>query len=133
LLQQLIEIHFNKTNHICGARIRTYLLEKSRVVSAAVHRLDSVACGTRGSRLLCSPWTHNPTTPPQHPTRNAPLHPPLQVHQLKGERSFHIFYQLVRAAGKDKALKAALRLPTKPQEFAYLAKSGCVVSRSCEG
>jgi hypothetical protein len=29
---KLIEIHFNKTNHICGARIRTYLLEKSRVV-----------------------------------------------------------------------------------------------------
>jgi myosin-5 len=32
---KLIEIHFNKTNHICGARIRTYLLEKSRVVSGA--------------------------------------------------------------------------------------------------
>lgn len=29
---KLIEIYFNKTNHICGARIRTYLLEKSRVV-----------------------------------------------------------------------------------------------------
>jgi hypothetical protein len=29
---KLIEIHFNKTHHICGARIRTYLLEKSRVV-----------------------------------------------------------------------------------------------------
>jgi hypothetical protein len=29
---KLIEIHFNNTNHICGARIRTYLLEKSRVV-----------------------------------------------------------------------------------------------------
>jgi hypothetical protein len=34
---KLIEIHFNKTNHICGARIRTYLLEKSRVVSDAPH------------------------------------------------------------------------------------------------
>lgn len=38
---KLIEIHFNKTNHICGARIRTYLLEKSRVVrpTAAHHCL----------------------------------------------------------------------------------------------
>ncbi|WIA33590.1 hypothetical protein OEZ86_006714 [Tetradesmus obliquus] len=74
---KLIEIHFNKTNHICGARIRTYLLEKSRV-----------------------------------------------VHQLKGERSYHIFYQLVRGT-KDKTQREALRLPNKPSDFAYLAKSGC--------
>jgi hypothetical protein len=51
----------------------------------------------------------------------------LQVHQLKGERSFHIFYQLVRGAGKDKALKAELKLPNKPSEFVYLSKSGCMV------
>lgn len=51
-----------------------------------------------------------------------------QVHQLKGERSFHIFYQLVRGAGKDKALKAELKLPNKPSEFYYLSKSGCMVS-----
>lgn len=30
---KLVEIHFNQTHHICGAKIRTYLLEKSRVVS----------------------------------------------------------------------------------------------------
>jgi hypothetical protein len=29
---KLVEIHFNATHQICGARIRTYLLEKSRVV-----------------------------------------------------------------------------------------------------
>eukprot|EP00878_Enallax_costatus_P022226 GHUV01023569.1.p1 GENE.GHUV01023569.1~~GHUV01023569.1.p1 ORF type:complete len:1540 (+),score=641.95 GHUV01023569.1:53-4672(+) len=74
---KLIEIHFNKTNHICGARIRTYLLEKSRV-----------------------------------------------VHQLKGERSFHIFYQLVRGT-KDESTRKALRLPIKVTEFNYLNKSGC--------
>lgn len=32
---KLIEIHFNQSHHICGARIRTYLLEKSRVVTQA--------------------------------------------------------------------------------------------------
>eukprot|EP00879_Flechtneria_rotunda_P012719 GHRR01013282.1.p1 GENE.GHRR01013282.1~~GHRR01013282.1.p1 ORF type:complete len:1481 (+),score=699.13 GHRR01013282.1:1396-5838(+) len=74
---KLIEIHFNKTNHICGARIRTYLLEKSRV-----------------------------------------------VHQLKGERSYHIFYQLIRGI-QDKPQRQALKLPNKPTEFAYLSKSGC--------
>lgn len=47
---------------------------------------------------------------------------------MKGERSFHIFYQLVRGAGKDKALKAELKLPNKPSEFVYLSKSGCMVS-----
>ena len=29
---KLLEIHFNASNHICGAKISTYLLEKSRVV-----------------------------------------------------------------------------------------------------
>lgn len=29
---KLLEIHFNASNHICGAKILTYLLEKSRVV-----------------------------------------------------------------------------------------------------
>jgi myosin-5 len=41
---KLIEIHFNKTNHICGARIRTYLLEKSRVVSG--NHVTSVSYGS---------------------------------------------------------------------------------------
>ena len=27
---KLIQIHFNQSNRICGARIKTYLLEKSR-------------------------------------------------------------------------------------------------------
>jgi myosin-5 len=48
------------------------------------------------------------------------------VHQLKGERSYHIFYQLVRGT-KDKTQREALRLPGKPSDFAYLAKSGCTV------
>ncbi|KAI8476203.1 MAG: P-loop containing nucleoside triphosphate hydrolase protein [Monoraphidium minutum] len=74
---KLVEIHFNQTHHICGARIRTYLLEKSRV-----------------------------------------------VHQLPGERSYHIFYQLVR--GADKRQRAAFKLPSKPQDFKYLAQSGCL-------
>lgn len=48
---KLIEIHFNSGHAIAGATIRSYLLEKSRV-----------------------------------------------VHQLPGERSYHIFYQLVSRA-----------------------------------
>lgn len=47
------------------------------------------------------------------------------MHQLQGERSYHIFYQLVR--GADKKLRDALRLPAKPEEFKYLAQSGCLV------
>lgn len=49
----------------------------------------------------------------------------MQVHQLPGERSYHVFYQLVR--GADKRLRAALKLPAKPQDFKYLAQSGCLV------
>jgi hypothetical protein len=48
------------------------------------------------------------------------------VHQLKGERSYHIFYQLVRGAGK--AQRQELRLPDHPTGFRFLAGSGCTVS-----
>jgi hypothetical protein len=50
---------------------------------------------------------------------------PPKARRLPGERSFHIFYQLVR--GADEALRAALRLPARPQDFQYLAQSGCLV------
>ncbi|KAG1663736.1 hypothetical protein FOA52_006105 [Chlamydomonas sp. UWO 241] len=73
---KLIQIHFNASNRICGARIKTYLLEKSRV-----------------------------------------------VHQLPGERSYHIFYQLVK--GASSAQRALYRLPAKPEEYRYLSSSGC--------
>jgi len=78
---KLIQMHFNASHHICGARIKTYLLEKSRV-----------------------------------------------VHQLKGERSFHIFYQMLRGL-KDPARRAALHLPPPnrdaPCAFKCLAQSAC--------
>lgn len=42
---KLLEIHFNASNHICGAKILTYLLEKSRVVhQIAVSPLPPPAC-----------------------------------------------------------------------------------------
>ena len=70
-----------------------------------------------------------PCVLPYHPTPPCCcVHP--QVHQLKGERSFHIFYQLVRGASKDKALKEQLKLPNKPNDYVYLSKSGCTV-RHC--
>jgi len=47
---KLIEIHFNQTNHICGARIRTYLLEKSRVVCS--HCCCRHCCSTQHRREL---------------------------------------------------------------------------------
>lgn len=44
------------------------------------------------------------------------------VMQTKGERNFHIFYQLL--AGADAALKQELNIRA-PQEYAYLSASGC--------
>ncbi|PSC73257.1 myosin-1-like [Micractinium conductrix] len=72
---KLIEIYF-RSGHIAGANIRTYLLEKSRV-----------------------------------------------VHQQRGERSYHIFYQLCRGATAEE--REALRLPAEPDSFAYLSGGGC--------
>lgn len=52
--------------------------------------------------------------------------PPCRVvHQLKGERSYHIFYQLVRGAGPE--LRQELCLPSHPTGFRFLAQSGCTV------
>jgi len=67
-----IDIHFDSSFSICGAKIDTYLLERSRVVS-----------------------------------------------QQRGERNFHIFYQLCSQKGLDNELaKRLLLLPAK--DFAYI-------------
>ena len=47
------------------------------------------------------------------------------VHQLKGERSFHIFYQLVRGASPEE--KAEFRPSDSSRAFAFLSQSGCMV------
>eukprot|EP01132_Coremiostelium_polycephalum_P007665 gene7665-9430_t len=44
------------------------------------------------------------------------------VYQTKGERNFHIFYQLI--AGADQQLKNELRIES-PDKFNYLSASGC--------
>lgn len=73
---KLIEIHFSMEGKISGAKIQTYLLEKSRVVQLA-----------------------------------------------RGERSYHIFYQL--CSGASSALKDKLNL--KPaSEYKYLNQSDCL-------
>jgi hypothetical protein len=53
-----------------------------------------------------------------------PLAPPKVVHQLKGERSYHIFYQLVRGANQEERKRYCL--PTSPSYFNYLKQSGCM-------
>lgn len=48
------------------------------------------------------------------------------VHQLKGERNYHIFYQLIRGASQE--IKDACKIPDNPASvFSYLNKSGCDV------
>ncbi|XP_068668431.1 myosin-1-like [Aristolochia californica] len=73
---KLIEIHFSTTGKICGAKIQTFLLEKSRVVQRA-----------------------------------------------KGERSYHIFYQL--CAGAPLALKERFNLKSA-SDYEYLRQSNCL-------
>ncbi|XP_006841789.2 myosin-1 [Amborella trichopoda] len=73
---KLIEIHFGNTGKICGAKIQTFLLEKSRVVQRA-----------------------------------------------KGERSYHIFYQL--CAGAPPSLRERLNLKLA-SDYEYLRQSDCL-------
>ncbi|KAM0937017.1 putative myosin ATPase [Dioscorea sansibarensis] len=73
---KLFELHFNPSGRFCGAKIETFLLEKSRVVQ-----------------------------------------------QARGERSFHVFYQL--CAGAPPLLKEQLNL--KPAyEYEYLKQNDCL-------
>ncbi|XP_020554045.1 myosin-2 isoform X1 [Sesamum indicum] len=74
---KLTEIHFSATGKMCGAKIQTFLLEKSRVVQLA-----------------------------------------------KGERSYHIFYQL--CAGAPSGLRGRLRLK-RACDYTYLNQSDCLV------
>ncbi|KAI3988184.1 hypothetical protein MKX01_011973 [Papaver californicum] len=73
---KLIEIHFSTTRKICGAKIQTFLLEKSRVVQLA-----------------------------------------------KGERTYHIFYQLCAGAPSDLKEKLNLKMAN---EYNYLRQSDCL-------
>ncbi|KAI0507448.1 hypothetical protein KFK09_013573 [Dendrobium nobile] len=73
---KLIEIQFNASGRICGAKIQTFLLEKSRVVQ-----------------------------------------------RTKGERSYHIFYQL--CAGAPLVLKDKFNLKSA-HEYEYLNQSDCL-------
>eukprot|EP00201_Polytomella_parva_P004306 CAMPEP_0175074708 /NCGR_PEP_ID=MMETSP0052_2-20121109/21489_1 /TAXON_ID=51329 ORGANISM="Polytomella parva, Strain SAG 63-3" /NCGR_SAMPLE_ID=MMETSP0052_2 /ASSEMBLY_ACC=CAM_ASM_000194 /LENGTH=420 /DNA_ID=CAMNT_0016343101 /DNA_START=77 /DNA_END=1336 /DNA_ORIENTATION=+ len=73
---KLIQIHFNKSHHMSGATIKTYLLEKSRV-----------------------------------------------VRQQMGERSYHIFYQLIRGCPPEE--RQSLHLPMTVDGFHYLNRSNC--------
>lgn len=73
---KLIDIYFDDSGKICGAKIQTYLLEKSRVVQ-----------------------------------------------QAKGERSYHIFYQL--CAGADEALRERIYL-RNAKDYQYLNQSSCL-------
>lgn len=45
------------------------------------------------------------------------------VHQLPGERSYHIFYQLCRGATAEERVDCLL--PDSLEDFAYLSQSGC--------
>lgn len=73
---KVMEMDFNAAGKICGAKIETYLFEKSRV-----------------------------------------------VRPVKGERSYHIFYQLCR--GAPSTMKERLNLK-KPMEYEFLNQSGCL-------
>jgi hypothetical protein len=53
---KLVEIHFNQTHHICGARIRTYLLEKSRVVGRWGLGLGWAGLGCAGLGWAAPGW-----------------------------------------------------------------------------
>eukprot|EP01104_Vermistella_antarctica_P010695 TRINITY_DN286_c1_g1_i1.p1 TRINITY_DN286_c1_g1~~TRINITY_DN286_c1_g1_i1.p1 ORF type:complete len:1217 (-),score=447.82 TRINITY_DN286_c1_g1_i1:89-3739(-) len=73
---KFIEVHFDTESRVAGAKISTYLLEKSRL-----------------------------------------------VFQMKGERNFHIFYQLIKGSSAEE--KERWNLDGDLTDFHYLNQSGC--------
>ena len=47
------------------------------------------------------------------------------VHQMEGERNFHIFYQLLRGASKE--LKGKMELSENVDDYHYLSDSESVI------
>ena len=95
---KFIQLRFSGDGLVAGAGIRSYLLEKSRLVCVPRH--------------VCLALTHSFTLS-------------LFSFQSKGERNYHIFYQLCCGARED--LKQQLHLKS-PQEFRFLNQSDCFVA-----
>jgi hypothetical protein len=64
---------------------------------------------------VCAAGTHISSPAPAAP----------QTTQLPGERSYHVFYQLVAGASKEQC--KLYHLPADAADFNYLSKSGCLV------
>jgi myosin heavy subunit len=99
-----VEIHFDTSARICGASTVNYLLEKSRYAR------------------------HDTRHSTRHTTRAELTNETLAssrrvVYQIKGERNFHIFYQLV--AGLDQETLAKWNLKSA-EHYNYINTSGCI-------
>lgn len=98
---KFIQLRFSGDGLVAGAGIRSYLLEKSRLVYVLVRQFTAAISHAHSRRF-----------------------------QSKGERNYHIFYQLCCGARED--LKQQLHLKP-PQEFRFLNQSDCfIASNACE-
>ena len=93
-----IEILFNNYDHIIGAEMRTYLLEKSRVVFQVRRHGRAPPCLARAHLLLDVSRPH------------------LLAAQAQTERNYHIFYQLCASADLPELEKLEL---SEAEEFFY--------------
>ncbi len=89
----------------------------SNLCDAALHTCP--CCNSAVCQYVTPAAPPNPTHTP-HPPATSP-----QVTQLPGERSYHVFYQLVAGASEEE--RSAYHLPCDAADFKYLSRSGCLV------
>jgi myosin-5 len=107
-----IEIIFSNYDHIIGAEMRTYLLEKSRVV----FQVCSLHATPAPQLNIVLPSSHFHVLTVSHSS---------QKYQAQIERNYHIFYQLCASA--DLPELEALEL-SEAEEFFYTnqGRADCV-------
>lgn len=117
---KFVRLLFDGDGQVFGARISTYVLEKSRLVlQVGPHHACMHAC--RVGRGIA--WDARREDSDQH-VSDCVVYCSSSHSQCQQERNFHVLHQLVAAGAADAATQGTSLPIRPPSEFWYLSQSG---------